>query len=196
MMSNLTSARALIQADLDHARSVLALWTDQVSELEKALEQISSVDHSRTALRGAYQGQKGSLPGLAAGNGADGRARRGGKPKQATDVQHDGKLKKQRTTKSASSPVKSKAAEDSGKATGRPSRRASTRLAKKRAVSGTAKYRDPNSNKTWTGHGRRPGWMVGAPEQYAIDQQASLQSTLTGGRNSAADTGAMADVSA
>lgn len=59
MVSNLESARALIQADLDHARSVVALWTDQVSELEKALEQIGVVDNSRTALRGAYQGQQG-----------------------------------------------------------------------------------------------------------------------------------------
>jgi hypothetical protein len=36
MISNLASARALIEADLDQASSVLALWADQVSELEGA----------------------------------------------------------------------------------------------------------------------------------------------------------------
>jgi chromosomal replication initiation ATPase DnaA len=41
MISNINSARALIQADLDHARNVLQLWQDQVKELEGALEQLS-----------------------------------------------------------------------------------------------------------------------------------------------------------
>ncbi len=192
MISNLASARALIQADLDHARSVLALWADQVSELEKALEQISSVDNSRTALRGAYQGQKGSLPGLAANNGADGKARRGRKPKEATAVQPNAKVKKQRATKSASTSAKSKTAEDTPRMTRRSPRGATTQTEKKRAVPGAAKYRDPNSDKTWTGHGRRPGWMVGAPEQYAINDQAGLQG-VTVGKNSGADTAAMAN---
>ncbi len=192
MISNLASARALIQADLDHARSVLALWTDQVSELEKALEQISLVDNSRTALRGAYQGQKGSLPGLAAGNGANGKARRGRKPKQATAAQPDGKGKKQRAATSASTSAKSKTAEESPRVTRRSPRATTTQMEKKRAVPGAAKYRDPNSDKTWTGHGRRPGWMVGAPEQYVIDDQAAPQSA-TAGKNGGADTAAMAN---
>jgi hypothetical protein len=86
VISNLASARALIQADLDQASSVLALWADQVSELEKALEQINLADNSRTALRGTYQGQERSVPGLAAGTGTDGKARRARKPKEATVV--------------------------------------------------------------------------------------------------------------
>ncbi|RYE75076.1 MAG: hypothetical protein EOO80_15885 [Oxalobacteraceae bacterium] len=35
-------------------------------------------------------------------------------------------------------------------------------------VTAAPKYKDPNSDKTWSGLGRRPGWFVGAPEQYAI----------------------------
>ena len=190
MISNLASARALIQADLDHARSVLALWTDQVSELEKALEQISLVENSRTALRGASQAQKGSLPGIAAGNGADGKARHGRKPKQAAGVQPDGKVKKQRAAKAASTSTRSKSAEDVPRVARRLPRDTSTQMEKKRAVPGVAKYRDPISNKTWTGHGRRPGWLVGAPEQYAIDDQARLQGAAAG-KNSGADTAAM-----
>lgn len=27
------------------------------------------------------------------------------------------------------------------------------------ATSGTAKYRDPKTGKTWTGHGMRPNWL-------------------------------------
>lgn len=55
-MSNLNTARSLIQADLDHARQVLDLWTHQVSELERALEQIDAVGTSRDALRVEYRG--------------------------------------------------------------------------------------------------------------------------------------------
>src|ERR1700712_2886486 len=60
MISNLNSARALIQADLDHARNVLQLWQDQVTVLEGALGQLDAVDASRNVLRVEYQGQKGS----------------------------------------------------------------------------------------------------------------------------------------
>ncbi len=191
MISNLASARALIQADLEHARSVLALWSDQVSELEKALEQINSVDNSRTALRGASQAQKGSMPRLTAGNGADGKGKRGRKPKQATAVQSEDKGKKRRAAKSASSSVKSKTAEESPRVAKRSPRGSTTQMEKKTAVPGAAKYRDPNSDKTWTGHGRRPGWLVGAPEQYAIDAQAGSHGAPAG-KNSGADTAAMA----
>ena len=195
MISNLASARALIQADLDHARSVLALWADQVSDLEKALEQISLVDNSRIALRGASQAQKGRLLGLAASNGSDGKARRERKPQQASAVSPDGKGKKQRAAKSASASAKSKTTEDSPHMARRSPRGTTTQMEKKRAVPGAAKYRDPNSNKTWTGHGRRPGWIVGAPEQYAIDDQARHQGA-TAAKTSGADTSAMADASA
>jgi hypothetical protein len=66
MISNLKSAKALIQADLDHARNVLQLWQDQVDELEKALAQLDAVDTSRGVLRVEYAGQKGSAPMLSA----------------------------------------------------------------------------------------------------------------------------------
>lgn len=56
--SNLPSAQALIQADLDHARHVMPLWSDQVSNLENALAQIDDVGNSRAALRGQRQGQQ------------------------------------------------------------------------------------------------------------------------------------------
>jgi hypothetical protein len=62
MISNLESARALIQADLDHALNVLQLWHDQVGELEEALAQLDAVDTSRGMLRVEHGGQKGSAP--------------------------------------------------------------------------------------------------------------------------------------
>ena len=55
-MSNLNTARSLVQADLDHARQVLDLWTHQVSELERALQQLDAVGTSRDALRVEYRG--------------------------------------------------------------------------------------------------------------------------------------------
>jgi hypothetical protein len=66
MASNLNSAKALIQADLDHARNVLQLWQNQVAELENALTQLEAVDASRNLLRVEYQGQKGGMPRLGA----------------------------------------------------------------------------------------------------------------------------------
>lgn len=187
MISNLESARALIQADLDHARSVVALWTDQVSELEKALEQISVVGNSRTALRGAYQGQQGSMPALSAENKMDGKAKRGRKPKQATAEPAASTPKKQRAAKSASPSASSKASESSSRAAGHSPRGRSTPKGKTGA--GAAKYRDPSSGKTWTGHGRRPGWLRGTPEQYAIDHSSGTQ-----GKSSNSDNGGGADV--
>jgi DNA-binding protein H-NS len=34
------------------------------------------------------------------------------------------------------------------------------RKGKKGRAAGTAKYRDPASGKTWSGRGRRPGWVM------------------------------------
>ncbi len=36
---------------------------------------------------------------------------------------------------------------------------------KGRARGGNAKYRDPASGKTWSGRGRRPGWVVDLEKQ-------------------------------
>lgn len=38
---------------------------------------------------------------------------------------------------------------------------AAKKVAKKKAV---AKFKDPASDKTWTGHGKRPGWFLQAIE--------------------------------
>lgn len=38
---------------------------------------------------------------------------------------------------------------------------------------GQVKYKDPNSGKTWTGHGKPPGWIPSdkeARKQYLIEQ--------------------------
>jgi DNA-binding protein H-NS len=43
--------------------------------------------------------------------------------------------------------------------------------AKKERVKPPAKYKDPNSDKTWSGLGRRPAWFSGAADQYAIRPQ-------------------------
>lgn len=43
------------------------------------------------------------------------------------------------------------------------------RVAKQRAriqkSAGAAKYRDPKTGATWTGHGRAPGWIAGAKDR-------------------------------
>ena len=82
--SNPPSAHALIKADLDHARHVMALWSDQVSKLKNALAQIDDVGNSRAALRGQRQGQQGRPPTPTAGKGAEVTARWGIKTKPPT----------------------------------------------------------------------------------------------------------------
>jgi len=38
----------------------------------------------------------------------------------------------------------------------------------RRASAGVAKYRDPQSGQTWTGHGRPPAWIVSAKDRNAF----------------------------
>lgn len=181
MASNLTSARGFIQADLDYARHVITLWSDQVSELEKALEQIDSVGSSRAALRGEYQEHWGRGPTLTAGNEAKVKAKRGRKPKligAARDVEVV-KPRKRRGVQSSARSIGANAAGLDGSATGQPGTAVKKRTQTKSALSGVAKYRDPNSGKTWTGHGRRPHWMIGALDTFLIKAEAGPQAPNT-----------------
>jgi hypothetical protein len=180
MASNLITARSLIQADLDHARSVLGLWTHQVEELQKALEQIDAVGNSRNALRVQYQGTGTRTPALEAPALADAKPRRGRKPKNgngaspAKSASSNNGLGAKRGRKLAdrSTAAPTQVSEAKSRKSGKAG------AAKKAAANHAPKYKDPNSDKTWSGLGRRPGWFVGQPEQYAI--QAS-------GRNASGD---------
>lgn len=163
MISNLQSARALIQADLDHARKVLELWAQQVMDLEHALEQIDAVGESRKALKENYAGGRSAVPRLASANASD--ATRGGR-KAKEEATTAGGAKQQRARSQGRSADGSPGSVQGGK-TGR------ARKAKKMAVQGNtrkpeAKYKDPNSDKTWSGRGRRPAWLVGDADQYRI----------------------------
>jgi len=155
MISNLASAKALLQADLEHARNVLDLWAHQVTELEKALAQIETVSTSRDALRVKYQAlshasqaiqngarqlpplqKRGRAAGVAGVNGID----------AATTGKPDGVSRRP-------GPV-------AGKSKGRQGKKNTARAA--------ARYQDPQSGKTWSGRGRPPAWLVGDRQQYAL----------------------------
>ena len=82
-MSNLNTARSLVQADLDHARQVLDLWAHQVSELERALEQIDAVGTSRDALRVEYRSSSTQALTLEKPAAPKEGKKRGRKPKNA-----------------------------------------------------------------------------------------------------------------
>lgn len=174
MASNLITARSLIQADLDHARSVLSLWTHQVEELEKALGQIDAVSNSRNALRVQYQGTGARTPALEAAASSDSKPRRGRRPKNGNGASA---AKAASSGTGITSKRGRKLAERSTLAEAHDSE-AKTRKAGKAGAAKqgqprhAAKYKDPNSDKTWSGLGRRPGWFVGQPEQYAINAPA------------------------
>jgi len=170
MISNLNSARALIQADLDHARNVLQLWQDQVTVLEEALGRLDAVDASRNVLRVEYQGQKGSdsmlntdstaARDISPGKRSDAREKQGGT--QSASAQKTGSAKvpkKQRISKE--NPATST---NSGSDTPGPKR---TGPGKKQKAT-AAKYRDPASDKTWSGRGRKPNWLSGDADQYLV----------------------------
>jgi hypothetical protein len=177
MISNLKSAKALIQADLDHARNVLQLWQDQVDELEKALEQLDAVDTSRGVLRVEYAGQKGSAPMLSADDttthgGRKGR-KTGARPEQVArgnGTAKDGVAAK-RPRKQRASNASPHAGSDAVADLAVTKHRA--RGAKKSSAAAAVKYRDPTSDKTWSGRGRRPAWLSGDPDQYLVSNLRS-----------------------
>lgn len=51
------------------------------------------------------------------------------------------------------------------KRTGRPKALADVAADKATRKKAAAKYKDPASARTWTGHGKRPGWFVHAIEE-------------------------------
>jgi len=197
MASNLNTARSLIQADLDHARSVLGLWTHQVQELEKALEQIDAVSNSRNALRVQYQGTAQRAPALEAPAAAEGKKKRGRKPKNANGA---GAAKSASSGNGITGKRGRKLAERStvanvSEAKARGGRSGKAAAAKQGKAGRAAKYKDPNSDKTWSGLGRRPGWFVGQPEQYAINAAGRAGSNDSQSGNAAAQAGGDASAS-
>lgn len=174
MISNLQSARALIQADLDHARKVLELWSQQVSDLERALEQIDSVGESRQALKEQYTGGRTTAPSLMP-------------PTASGSDRGNRKLKSKAASTGATKKLRAKAHDRSlaGVANSRrDGKGGAIKKAKKAPLSGKVKkveaqYKDPNSDKTWSGRGRRPAWFVGDPEQYTIQPAAIQQEAAT-----------------
>lgn len=170
MISNLQSARALILADLNHARKVLDLWERQVSDLEKALEQIDTVGDSRKALSEEYKGGRSGTPRLMAGE-ATRTAKRGRKHKEDTVTAGVGKKRPAKAHEDKTSTAGSASVHEAKAGRGKKANAGMSKNKKTGKVS--AKYKDPLSDKTWSGRGRRPAWFTGAPEQYLIPSSAA-----------------------
>ena len=184
MISNLKSAKALIQADLDHARNVLQLWQDQVDELEKALAQLDAVNTSRGMLQVEYGGQKGSAPRLSVDTTeAPGRRKRrqadlrASQSAGAKETANESVTAKRRGKQRASNAGSDGTSTAVGAATKR-----SARVVKKPGVPSAVKYRDPASGKTWSGKGRRPAWLRGDTDQYLV---TNLRSASNGNPDAA-----------
>lgn len=186
MASNLTSAKALLQADLDHARNVLRLWQNQVAELESALTQLEAVDTSRNMLRIEYQGPKGGAPRLGA-DPSDSSLSTAAVQTKGEPVKTGRKSAKVKPGAAVKAPRKERASKTvaaSRDVNEAPARKA----AKKGQASPAVKYKDPASDKTWSGRGRKPGWMSGDPDQYLVSNLSSRREGTTD--TSQADTAA------
>lgn len=190
MASNLNAARTLIQADLDHARNVLELWNHQVGELEKALEQIDVVGSSRNALHVEYKGTGIRTSALEAPAASDDKPKRGRKPKNAAPSSSSktnsprttiiGKRGRKLAERSTAAPTQVLEA-----STGKARKNAAV---KKSGAPRAAKYKDPNSDKTWSGLGRRPAWFSGTPDQFAIREQSQNASAEAKGISGSAES--------
>lgn len=172
-MSNLNTARSLIQADLDHARQVLDLWTNQVGELERALEQIDAVGTSRNALHVEYRNLNTQALALEKPVAPNEGKKRGRKPKNADEAAatKSGKARLDIAAK-RSRKLAERSTARSGQVTDAKAAKRPKAKAGKTKASTEAKFRDPNSDKTWSGRGRRPFWMTGDAQQYAIRSDA------------------------
>ena len=168
-MNNLNRARSLIQADLDHARQVLDLWTHQVSELERALEQIAAVGTSRDALQVEYRGSNSQGLALEKPAAQTEGKKRGRKPKTA-NVTAAPKSAKAGVDIGAkrSRKLAARSTARAGQVTDAKAAKPTQTKAGKSKPTPEAKFKDPNSEKTWSGRGRRPFWMTGDAQQYAI----------------------------
>lgn len=168
-MSNLNTARSLIQADLDHARQVLDLWNHQVSELERALEQIDAVGTSRDALRVEYRGSNTRALALEKPVPPEEGKKRGRKPKnaEATAAAKSGKAGLDIAAKRSRKLAERSTARAGQVADAKAAKSTKAKAGKSKATP-EVKFKDPNSEKTWSGRGRRPFWMTGDAQQYAI----------------------------
>jgi DNA-binding protein H-NS len=168
-MSNLNTARSLIQADLDHARQVRDLWSHQVSELERALEQIDAVGTSRDALRVEYRGSNTRALALEKPVPPEEGKKRGRKPKnaEATAAPKSGKAGVDIAAKRSRKLAERSTARAGQVADAKAAKSTKAKAGKSKATP-AAKFKDPNSEKTWSGRGRRPFWMTGDTQQYAI----------------------------
>lgn len=184
-MSNLNNARSLIQADLDHARNVRDLWTNQVGELERALEQLEAVGKSRNALHVEYRVTGSQSLGLDKPASKTGN-KRGRKPKNVieSDDNKQGKGKVDIKTRRSSKLAERTAAALGKVVTAKTAKTPKAKTSKTKATP-EPKFKDPNSDKTWSGRGRRPFWMSGSDDQYLI-------SSLPQGGAAAATTSAVA----
>ncbi|SAK42975.1 histone family protein nucleoid-structuring protein H-NS [Caballeronia fortuita] len=79
--------------------------------------------------------------------------------------------------------------EDLGSHSGKRGRTVSAAGASAKASSSTAKFMDPKSGATWSGHGRAPGWIAGAKnrDKFLIDGNATSSLTT---QNKASKNGA------
>jgi DNA-binding protein H-NS len=72
-----------------------------------------------------------------------------------------------------------------GRAIGKPA------AGKEKATVGVAKYRDPESGKTWTGRGKPPNWIVGAKDRtvFLIDKSSPASGPARSAGRKAGKTG-------
>jgi DNA-binding protein H-NS len=161
-----------VQADLDHARQVLDLWTHQVTELERTLEQIDAVGTSRDALRVEYRGANTHALNLEKPAAPKEGKKRGRKPKNAegTAATKSGKAGLDIAAKRTRKLAERSTARAGQVADAKAAKPTKAKAGKSRATP-EAKFKDPNSEKTWSGRGRRPFWMTGDAQQYAIGSE-------------------------
>jgi DNA-binding protein H-NS len=141
-----------------------------VTELEGALGRLDAVDASRNVLRVEYQGRKGADSMLnmdsTAARDISPAKRSGSRGKQV-----GARSATAQKTESGKAPRKQRISIEGSEAAtniGSDMPGSKRRGLGKKQNAPAVKYRDPASDKTWSGRGRKPNWLTGAPDQYLV----------------------------
>lgn len=150
-----------------------------MKELEGALGQLDAVEASRDVLRIEYQGREGGESMLNTDSGAarnNSPGKRSGSREKQEGVRSATAQKKVLTK----APKKQRISKENA---GAPSDMVGDTPKSKRRGPGKKQkatvvmYRDPASDKTWSGRGRKPNWLSGDADQYLVSNLRATNGT-------------------
>lgn len=152
-----------------------------MKELEGALGQLDAVEASRDVLRIEYQGREGGESMLHTDSGAarnNSLGKRSGSREKQEGVRSTTAQKKVLTKAPRKKRIlKENAGAPSDMVGDTPKPKPKRRGPSKKQKATVVMYRDPASDKTWSGRGRKPNWLSGDADQYLVSNLRATNGT-------------------